>query len=248
MAWRHVGGVSLVHKSVQHTAITFKDVDHYFGNIVALNNINLVIPPASLLAVIGPNGAGKSTFLKLIAGLYQPTRGKISCPYTQSRQIAFLPQLNEIDRTFPLRVFDVAAMGLWQKLGILGRFSRQDRSHIMETLTYVGLQDLANRPVYALSGGQFQRLLFARLALQDANLILLDEPFSAVDQSTVSELMRIIQDWHHRGKTILSVVHDIELVRNHFPLTALISQHLICFDDTSTVLTSDNLAKAIFHA
>jgi len=232
---------------MQQTAITFKDVAHHFGDIVALTNLNLVIPPASLLAVIGPNGAGKSTFLKLIAGLYQPTRGKISCPCTQPGQIAFLPQRSEIDRTFPLRVFDVAAMGLWQKVGILGQFSRQDQAHIMEALAYVGLQNLAKRPIYALSGGQFQRLLFARLVLQDADLILLDEPFSAVDQFTVTELMNIIQNWHNQRKTILAVVHDIELVRKYFPLTALISQQLISFGDTSTVLTSDNLAKAVFH-
>jgi zinc/manganese transport system ATP-binding protein len=232
---------------VQQDVISFKDVDHHFGDIVALKNINLTIPSASLLAIIGPNGGGKSTLLKLIADLYQPTHGKVSCSYPSPHRIAFLPQRSEIDRTFPLRVFDVAAMGLWQKLGVLGRFSRQDRAHITEALTYVGLQDLAKRSIYALSGGQFQRLLFARLALQDADLILLDEPFSAVDLFTVAELMGIIQRWHQQGKTILTVVHDLELVRKHFPMTALVSQNLICFGDTATVLTPDNLTKAIFH-
>ncbi|MEI8295593.1 MAG: metal ABC transporter ATP-binding protein [Alphaproteobacteria bacterium] len=227
--------------------ISFEHIAHHFGDIVALDNINLTIPPASLLAIIGPNGGGKSTLLKLIAGLYQPTRGKISSVFS-GHKIAFLPQRSEMDRTFPLRVFDVAAMGLWKRTGVLGRFSRQDRAHITEALAYVGLQDLAKRPIYALSGGQFQRLLFARLALQDADLILLDEPFSAVDLFTVASLMNIIQRWHQQGKTILTVVHDLELVRKYFPTAALISQQLICFGDTATVLTPDNLTKAVFHA
>jgi zinc/manganese transport system ATP-binding protein len=108
----------------------------------------------------------------------------------------------------------------------------------------VGLVDLADRGIGSLSGGQFQRVLFARLLLQDARLILLDEPFRAVDSKTVADLIALILSWHNEGRTVLAALHDIEQVRAHFPTTLLLARELVAFGEKRKVLTPGNLAKA----
>jgi zinc/manganese transport system ATP-binding protein len=111
-------------------------------------------------------------------------------------------------------------------------------------LARVGLQDLADRPVGALSGGQFQRVLFARLILQDAALILLDEPFRAVDNQTIADLIRLIRSWHEEGRTVLAALHEIDQVRAHFPSTLLLAREVVAWGETRKVLTPANLAKS----
>ena len=137
-----------------------------------------------LLAIVGPNGAGKSTLLKGIMGELKPLGGSLSLDGLTKSDIAYLPQQIEIDRSFPISVFDCVAMGLWRKIGAWRGLDAEREAEIVRALATVGLQDLGHRPVGALSGGQFQRVLFARLLLQDASLILLDEPFRAVDTKT----------------------------------------------------------------
>jgi zinc/manganese transport system ATP-binding protein len=224
---------------IQLTALTCR-----FGEILALKNIDLRIASGSLVAIVGANGSGKSTLLKLIAGLYTPSEGSLTAPRAS---MAFLPQRSEIDRTFPLRVLDVAAMGLWSELGLTQRLTHHYRQRLLAALSDVGLADLAERSVLALSGGQLQRLLFARLILQDADLILLDEPFAGLDYRTIEELMDLITRWHKQGRTILAVMHDLEMVKTHFPETILLAQELIAFGPTPKVLTAKNFVGALFH-
>lgn len=224
--------------------IEISHLSHKFGEITALNNLNLKIEPGSLVAITGANGTGKSTLLKLIAGLYKPTQGNIIC---HSHRKAFLPQRSEMDRTFPLRVLDVAAMGLWSELGLSKRLSHKFHQRVMGALVQVGLESLSQRSILALSGGQLQRLLFARLILQDAPLILLDEPFAALDRTTTIELMHLLIKWHQEGRTILAVMHDLELVKKYFEQTMLLAHDLIAFGPTSKVLTAKNFAGALFH-
>jgi zinc/manganese transport system ATP-binding protein len=136
------------------------------------------------------------------------------------------------------------AMGLWHRTGAFGGLSRADLSRVGEALAAVGLTGFERRPISALSGGQVQRVMFARLLLQDADLILLDEPFTALDAKTAADLLAVVQRWHGEGRTVLAVLHDIEAVRRHFPETLLLAREKVAHGATDTVLTAENLFRA----
>lgn len=143
-----------------------------------------------------------------------------------------------------MSVFDVVAMGLWHEIGAFGGLSRSQRERVGAALAAVGLSGFEPRPIGSLSGGQLQRARFARLMLQDAPLILLDEPFAAIDSRTVDDLIALILGWHAEGRTILTVVHDLEQVRRHFPTALLLSREPVAFGPTTQVLTPELLARA----
>jgi len=210
----------------------------------AIHHLEAKIQDGSLTAVVGPNGAGKSTLLKGITGVLSPLEGNVSFATITRDDIAYLPQQSDIDRTFPMRVMDLVAMGLWRQIGAFGALNRRARARVEDAIDAVGLTGLERRLIGSLSGGQFQRALFARLLLQDARLVLLDEPFSAIDARTMSDLIVVIQNWHTEGRTVLAVLHDHETVRTHFPETLLIARELVAHGPTLQVMTSENHAQA----
>ncbi|ENO90726.1 metal ABC transporter ATP-binding protein [Thauera linaloolentis] len=210
----------------------------------AVHHLSGDIPAGALVAVIGPNGAGKSTLLKGLAGELRPIGGRIVMPGLPPGALAYLPQRGEIDHSFPVSVFDVVAMGLWREVGAFGGLSRTQRQRVRDALAAVGMSGFEARPIGSLSGGQLQRARFARLMLQDAPLILLDEPFAAIDSRTVDDLVQLILGWHREGRTVLTVVHDLEQVRRHFPTCLLLSREPVAFGPTAQVLTPDMLARA----
>lgn len=210
----------------------------------AVHHLSAEIPSGALLAVIGPNGAGKSTLLKGIAGELRPIGGRIALAGLPAGGLAYMPQRGEIDHSFPVSVFDVVAMGLWREIGAFGGLSRRQRERVGEALEAVGLSGFEARPIGSLSGGQLQRARFARLMLQDAALILLDEPFAAIDSRTVEDLVRLILGWHREGRTVLTVVHDLEQVRRHFPSALLLSREPVAYGPTAEVLTPELLGRA----
>jgi zinc/manganese transport system ATP-binding protein len=210
----------------------------------AVHHLSGEVPPGALLAVVGPNGAGKSTLFKGIVGALKPLSGRVDLHGVSAQDIAYLPQAAEIDRTFPITVYDLVAMGLWRKTGIWGGFSRADRAAIRNAIAAVGLTGFERRAIGTLSGGQMQRMLFARLLLQDARLVVLDEPFNAIDAKTSADLIALVQSWHKEGRTILAALHDLELVRTNFPHTLLLARETVAWGDTATVLTADNMQKA----
>ncbi|CNL54040.1 ABC transporter ATP-binding protein [Yersinia frederiksenii] len=171
----------------------------------------------SLTAIIGANGAGKSTLLKTLAGLQPLVAGKIVFTAGSPAQMAYLPQQVEIDKQFPMIVQDVVAMGCWPQSGLLGGINRASRERIKQALSLVGMQDRVRHPVGELSGGQLQRVLFARLWVQQAPLILLDEPFTGIDTQTVQLLLKVIHQLHQEGRTVIAVLHDMSMVAEHFP-------------------------------
>jgi zinc/manganese transport system ATP-binding protein len=230
--------------STSHPAITFRDLTLGYDRHPAVHHITGEVRRGELLAIVGPNGAGKSTLLKGIIGELKPLGGSLELDGLKKSDIAYLPQQIEIDRSFPIAVFDCVAMGLWRKVGAWRSVSGKRNDEVARALATVGLVDLAARPVGALSGGQFQRVLFARLLLQDAALILLDEPFRAVDTKTVADLIALILRWHGEGRTVLAALHDIEQVRAHFPATLLLAREVVAWGETRKVLTPANLAKS----
>jgi zinc/manganese transport system ATP-binding protein len=196
------------------------------------------------IAVVGPNGAGKSTLLKAIAGALKPLSGAIAFPQSARPRIGYLPQQAEIDRRFPIRAFEFVAMGLWPQRGAFSGFSRADRERVGAAFRAVGLEGFERRAIGAVSGGQLQRLLFARLLLQDAELILLDEPFTAIDARTTEDLLALVQAWSAQGRTVIAALHDLDLVRAAFPETLLLARDPIAWGDTAETLSAGNLAKA----
>ncbi len=209
----------------------------------AVHHLTADVPVGGLIAVVGPNGAGKSTLVKAIAGLLKPIDGRLERLASTGR-LAYLPQLAEMDRSFPIAVHDMVAMGLWHEVGALGRFNASQRARVEEALGAVGLAGFGRRTIGTLSGGQFQRALFARLLLQDAQLILLDEPFASIDNRTAQDLLALVRQWHGQQRTVIAVLHDVEQVRQHFPQTLLLARELVAFGDTPEVLTPDNLLRA----
>jgi zinc/manganese transport system ATP-binding protein len=222
------------------SAIRLHDLTLGYDRHPAVHHLEGVIETGELVAIVGPNGAGKSTLLKGIAGALKPFSGRIELPSGQ--RVAYLPQSAEIDRSFPMSVYDLVAMGLWDRVGLFGWV--RDRARIEAALSAVGLTGFERRPIETLSGGQMQRTLFARLLLQDARLILLDEPFTAIDSRTSSDLLQLVQRWHGEQRTVVAVLHDIEIVRRAFPRTLLLARETVAWGDTADVLKADNLAKA----
>ncbi|MEM1303070.1 MAG: zinc ABC transporter ATP-binding protein AztA [Pseudomonadota bacterium] len=210
----------------------------------AVHHLSTHIQGGSMTAVVGPNGAGKSTLLKGITGVLSPLEGRVKLGSISPDDIAYLPQQADIDRSFPLSVMDLVAMGLWQEIGALGALRRAHKTRVREAIAAVGLTGLERRAIGSLSGGQFQRALFARLLLQDAKLVLLDEPFAAIDARTVADLIVVIEQWHKEGRTVLAVLHDQEMIQSHFPDTLLIARELVAHGPTQNVMTQQNHAQA----
>lgn len=194
----------------------------------------------SLTAIIGANGAGKSTLLKTLAGLQTAVAGNVFFDEKGSAakrpRMAYLPQQAELDRAFPISVFDLVAMGCWPQSGLFGGISRQSAGQVAEALDTVGMSAMAHSPVGDLSGGQLQRTLFARLLIQQAPLIMLDEPFTGIDSQTIELLLKVIAQWHREGKTVIAVLHDISMVARHFPQVLYLSAERNIWGSTDHVL------------
>ena len=224
--------------------IRLSDLTLGYDRHPAVHHLSGAFAAGSLTAIVGPNGAGKSTLLKAIAGLKTPLSGRIDRAGVDRRDLAYLPQQAEIDRSFPISVADCVAMGHWHKVGPFGRIGRAMRDEAARALDAVGLGGFGRRPIGSLSAGQFQRVLFARMLLQDARVILLDEPFAALDARTTADLLDVVGRWHGERRTVVAVLHDLDQVRGHFPQTLLLARDPIAWGTTADVLTDAHLARA----
>jgi zinc/manganese transport system ATP-binding protein len=224
--------------------LQFRDLTLGYDRHPAVHHLNGVIPVGALMAVVGPNGAGKSTLFKGVVGALKPLAGRIERNGVAPQDIAYLPQVAEIDRSFPINVYDMVAMGLWRSKGLFGGIGPSDHDRIEHAIDAVGLTGFERRPIGTLSGGQMQRMLFARLLLQDARVIVLDEPFNAIDAKTSADLLGLVRRWHAEQRTVLAAMHDLDLVRSAFPDALLLAREPVAWGKTIEVLTADNWAKA----
>lgn len=212
-------------------------VHHLSGNFAA----------GSLTAVVGPNGSGKSTLLKCIAGLLSfegAAAGSALKVATPRQRVAYLPQVCDIDRSFPIDVYGCVMLGCWAASGPWGGVSATKALDVVAALAAVGLDGFERRSIGSLSSGQLQRVMFARMLVQDADLFLLDEPFNAVDSKTTAALLALVRQWHGDKRTVIAVLHDDAQVRQHFPQTLLLARELVAWGPTAQVLTEPNLRRA----
>ena len=222
--------------------VTFEDLTLGYNRHPAVHHLSGSVRKGSLTALVGANGSGKSTLLKGIVGVLQPMSGV--CRVAPGTSLAYLPQQSELDRSFPARVVDLVSLGLWPRRGLLGRVRPEDFEAVATALSAVGLDGFGKRPIDTLSGGQLQRALFARVLVQDADLILLDEPFNAIDARTVADLVGLIMRWHGERRTVVVVVHDLDLVRQHFPEALLLARRPVAWGDARSTLAPENLLRA----
>jgi zinc/manganese transport system ATP-binding protein len=225
-------------------ALQFRDLTLGYDRHPAVHHLDGAIASGALIAVVGPNGAGKSTLFKGIVGVLKPLAGGIDLCGLRARDVAYLPQIAEIDRTFPISVYDMVSMGLWRQAGLFGGIGRAAREKVRAAMAAVGLSGFEERPIGTLSGGQMQRTLFARLLLQDARVIVLDEPFNAIDAKTAADLCDLVLRWHSEKRTVIAALHDLDLVKSIFPEALLLAREPVAWGATRDVLTAENLLKA----
>jgi len=227
----------------QEPGLRLHQVSLAYPGCTAVRALSGEFAVGSLTALIGPNGGGKSTLLAALAGRHPLQQGWIETPPALRRH-AFLPQSPRLDRSFPISALELVASGLWQQTGAWRGFDTALRRQASAALELVGLAGLERRTLQELSNGQFQRLLFARIVLQDAPLILLDEPFNAVDARTTADLLGLIQRWHTQGRTVVAVLHDREQVRAHFPRCLALAGEALAWGPTGEVLAHTQQALA----
>jgi len=224
--------------------LQFRNLTLGYDRHPAVHHLDGVVQSGSLTAVVGPNGAGKSTLFKGVVGVIKPLAGRIERHGVRPQDIAYLPQIAEIDRSFPISVYDMVAMGLWRGKGLFGGIGPRDRDTVESAIAAVGLTGFEPRAIGTLSGGQMQRMLFARLLLQDARVIVLDEPFNAIDAKTCADLLELVRRWHSEQRTVLAAMHDLEMVKANFPESLLLAREPVAWGATADVLTPENMLKA----
>jgi len=210
----------------------------------AVHHVSGCFAPGSLTAVIGPNGAGKSTLLKALVGRLPVAAGMIDRGGLAVRDIAFLPQQASIDRSYPISVLETVLLGHWHRVGAFGRIDKAGIAAARDALAAVGLEGFEQRQLSTLSVGQLQRALFARVLVQDAVVILLDEPFNALDTRTITDLLALLRHWHGEQRTVIAVLHDFDMVRQHFPQAVYLARRLIGWGAVGDVLTAENQLAA----
>jgi manganese/iron transport system ATP-binding protein len=184
---------------------------------VVLRGVSGALYPGQAVALLGPNGSGKSTLLKVVLGLLEPLGGTIEVLGAQPsrldksrRQIGYVPQVRDVDRSFPLTVFDLALMGRAGRLGLFRRPGARDRQMVTEALARVGLGELTARPFGQLSGGQQQRAFLARAIVQEPDLLVLDEPAAGVDEENRGRIGTLLTELRAQGMPMLIATHDVD--------------------------------------
>jgi len=235
------------HEPDEHHQLKVKNLHVHYGNICALKNVNFEIGCGHCVGLLGANGAGKSTLVKTLAGLIRNVEGTVTWsgrPVSDMRQeIAYLPQVEELDRLFPLTVRGLVELGRYPHLGSWKPWSRED-THVVDTaLETLRLQDLCDRRLYQLSGGQLQRAQLARALAQEAHVLLLDEPFTGLDEPSQKRMGELMRDLADHGRLLLVCHHDLKVVPDLFDHVCLLNRNQVGFGVTGEVFTPELLEK-----
>ncbi len=235
----HDAGASPIH---------LHNVSLRYNGISVLEEINADIPAGEHIAVVGPNGAGKTTLMKLIAGLIEPTHGEINifghgpgghiC-------IAYVPQRSQVDWDFPANVAEVVMMGRIHQIGFFHWPTSADWTIVREALERVDMSAFSDHRIGELSGGQQQRVFLAQALSQEAEVVLLDEPLTGLDILSQNAILRILDDLHQAGVTVLTATHDLNLAAaKHFDQVMLLNRRLISYGPAVNALSQEALIQA----
>ncbi len=234
--------------TVPAPVITCDHLTVRYGARTALAELTAEIPGGSLVALLGPNGAGKSTLLRALLGWHAPAGGAVRFGGRAERRarprIAYLPQHPEIDWDFPIGVRSVVAQGRYARRWLFRGRGTEDRAAVERALADLDLLPVADRPIRQLSGGQQQRMFLARAVAQDADVLLLDEPFAGLDPRATAELAALLARWQSQGRTVIAAVHDLAVARTYFPRALLIRTRLIAAGSVEEVLAPAHLHAA----
>ena len=225
---------------IENLSVSYKET-------LALKDVSLVLQGPTITGIIGPNGAGKSTLLKSMLGII-PHEGHAFIDDKEMKKtlkkVAYVEQKIHIDYNFPIKVKECVSLGLYPSIPLFHTLKANHWKKVDEALEIVGLSDYADRQISQLSGGQFQRVLIARCLVQDADYILLDEPFVGIDSVSEEIIMNTLRDLKKAGKTILIVHHDLGKVAHYFDQVLLLNKELIAFGTTKETFTQANLKQA----
>jgi len=234
--------------SINNNNITVEQLTVSYQGQKALIDISLQIPAGKITGIIGPNGAGKSTFLKGMLGLLKADARTVSLGEhpidSQKKRIAYVEQRSALDLSFPINVLEVVLLGTYPKLGIMKRPKKQEKEQAMKALKTVQLEAFAKRQIGELSGGQLQRVFIARVLAQEADVIVLDEPFVGIDMTSEKVIMDILKQLKDAGKTIVIVHHDLHKVAHYFDDVIILKKKLIACGPVATTFTNKNIQLA----
>ena len=226
-------------------AIEVTDLTVAYAERPVLWDVDLTVPPGTLMAIVGPNGAGKTTLIKAILGLLPIAAGQVLIygrPYSEQRRlVGYVPQRGSVDWDFPTNVLDVVTMGRYGALGWFRRPGQKEYAQAMDALRQVGMADYANRQISQLSGGQQQRTFLARALVQDAQVYFMDEPFQGVDATTEKAIVELLKSLRAAGKTVVVVHHDLQTVPEYFDWVTLLNVRRVASGPVDEVFTEENL-------
>jgi len=230
-----------------HTfSLEVEDLSVHIDNKRVLSNVYFSCEPGTLMCVMGPNGAGKSTLFKALLGIVERSSGSIlfeGKPLQEVKAlIAYLPQKDKIDWSFPATVYDVVLMGRYAHKRIFERISKHDKEIALAAMERMDISELRNRQISQLSGGQQQRTFIARALCQDANYLFLDEPFVGVDTVTESKTVDILHELSSTGKIMMVVHHDLSTVRNYFDQIMLLNQRMVAYGPVRETFSAENIS------
>ncbi|MFA7245219.1 MAG: metal ABC transporter ATP-binding protein [Candidatus Magasanikbacteria bacterium] len=232
--------------------IKVQNLSYKFNDFTALENVSFEIAKGEIVAIIGPNGSGKTTLIKNIIGVLEPTEGSVMIdgkkPKEIRHKIGYVPQKFEFDKTIPISVHEFMSL---EKCGKKGH----DEKNIIEALREVGLEDVEEKQLGSLSGGQFQRVMIARALLHEKEILIFDEPSTGIDiagEKTIYDLIKKINE--ERGTTCLIVSHELNVVNKYTKKVICINKEMVCFGAPEIVITKETLEKlygsdtGLFHA
>jgi len=210
--------------------------------------VSLSVSKGKLIGIVGPNGAGKSTFIKAILNLVKSSLGDVTFDGKSMEELrkatSYVKQRVDHDLSFPIQVKDVVMLGAFPKIKLFRYPSKVHKKQVMDALREVEMDDFAKSQIGELSGGQLQRVFLARVLVQDAQLIFLDEPFAGIDADSERKIMKILRRMRDDGKTIIMVYHDLSNVAEYFDEVIILNKEVVAFGDTKTTFTKENVDRA----
>ncbi|HIF51662.1 MAG TPA: ABC transporter ATP-binding protein [Thiotrichaceae bacterium] len=216
--------------------IDINNVSFNYGTVPVLENVSLKIYEDEFIGIIGPNASGKSTLLKLVLGLLEPDRGTIKkynneCKHKR-HHIGYVPQHITFARDFPITVEEVVMMGHITPASKFFKFNKDEVASAKQAMQALEIEDIANRQIGALSGGQLQRVLIARALVCQPNILILDEPTSNVDMRVEEDIFSLLKNYSEH-MTIIVVSHDIAFISGYVDRVACLNRTLVCHDTKS---------------